>query len=194
MPYTTIVSGTTIASSWANANVRDQVVTPFASASARNSAISSPVEGMIAVTNDVNVLTVYNGSAWVCITPVTAVVATSQNTASTTYVDLGTVGPAVTLETGTQALVTVGATMTNGTINDGAAMSFAVSGATTLAAADANAVYLQNVASGQNFGYSFVSLVTGLTAGSNTFTAKYRAVTGGTATFVNRNIVVVGIP
>ncbi|MBI3358540.1 MAG: hypothetical protein HY037_02980 [Nitrospirae bacterium] len=35
--------------------------------------------------------------------------------------------------------------------------------------------------------------VTGLTAGSNTFTAKYKT-SAGTATFVNRNIVVIPLP
>lgn len=46
MPYTTVVPGTAITASWANANVRDQVITPFASESARDSAITSPIEGM----------------------------------------------------------------------------------------------------------------------------------------------------
>lgn len=46
MPYTTVTSGTTITAAWANANVRDQVVTPFAGTSARSSAITSPLEGM----------------------------------------------------------------------------------------------------------------------------------------------------
>ncbi len=35
--------------------------------------------------------------------------------------------------------------------------------------------------------------VTGLTAGSNTFTAKYR-VTGGTGTYLNRTIIVIPLP
>ena len=54
MPYTTSVAGTVITAAWANANVRDQAVTPFASAAARNSAISSPVVGMVEylATND----------------------------------------------------------------------------------------------------------------------------------------------
>lgn len=47
MPYTTNVAGTTITASYANANIRDQVVTPFASTSARDSAITSPVVGMV---------------------------------------------------------------------------------------------------------------------------------------------------
>jgi len=65
MPYTTLVAGTTITASWANASVRDQTITPFASASARDSAITSPTEGMYAHLNDTNKLTHYNGSAWV---------------------------------------------------------------------------------------------------------------------------------
>lgn len=54
MPYTTVTSGTTITAAWANANVRDQVVTPFAGTSARSSAITSPIEGMATydTTND----------------------------------------------------------------------------------------------------------------------------------------------
>ena len=47
MAYTTIVSGTNITSSWANASVRDQVVSPFASTAARTAAITVPVVGMV---------------------------------------------------------------------------------------------------------------------------------------------------
>lgn len=64
MPYSTVVSGTTITASWGNANVRDQVVTPFASAAARDSAITSPVEGMVAYLADVDLLCVYHGASW----------------------------------------------------------------------------------------------------------------------------------
>lgn len=64
MPYTTVVTGTTITAAWSNANVRDQVVTPFASAAARTSAITSPVEGMVSYLADVDTLEVYNGSSW----------------------------------------------------------------------------------------------------------------------------------
>jgi hypothetical protein len=47
MAYTTIVSGTNITSSWANANVRDQVVSPFGSTAARTAAITAPIAGMV---------------------------------------------------------------------------------------------------------------------------------------------------
>lgn len=65
MPYSTNVSGTTITAAWGNANVRDQVVTPFASAAARTSAITSPIQGMISTRTDENVAELYTGSAWV---------------------------------------------------------------------------------------------------------------------------------
>jgi len=47
MPYTTINSGDYITSDWANTDVRDQVVTPFASGASRTSAITTPVTGMV---------------------------------------------------------------------------------------------------------------------------------------------------
>lgn len=47
MGYVTINSGDYIESSWANSEVRDQVVTPFASSAARSAAITSPVTGMV---------------------------------------------------------------------------------------------------------------------------------------------------
>lgn len=64
MGYVTLVAGTAITSSWANANVRDQSVTPFADSAARSAAISTPVEGMVAYLRDVNRFDFYNGSAW----------------------------------------------------------------------------------------------------------------------------------
>jgi hypothetical protein len=65
MPYTTVVAATTITAAWANASVRDQVVTPFTTTTARDSAITAPVEGMVAAITDDDILTVYSGSAWV---------------------------------------------------------------------------------------------------------------------------------
>jgi len=65
MPYTTIVAGTYATAAWANANVRDQTIAQFASTAARDSAITTPVEGMVAAITDTNLLTIYTGSAWV---------------------------------------------------------------------------------------------------------------------------------
>jgi len=73
MPYTTLVAGTTITAAWANANVRDQAVSQFATSAARDAAITAPVEGMVAHRNDTNQLTAYSGSAWCGTGPVSGV-------------------------------------------------------------------------------------------------------------------------
>lgn len=123
-------------------------------------------------------------------TPAQASVATSQTTTSLTYTDLATV-VSVTIVTGTQAKVTVGCQASNSTAGSGALMSFAVSGATTVAAAD-NRAFGPVLISGAapNVIGSRTFLVTGLTAGTNVFTPKCRAVTGGTAAFQDRQIFV----
>lgn len=117
----------------------------------------------------------------------TAAVDTSQTTTSTSYTDLATAGPAVTLTTGTKAWVTLSAGIFQNSDIFESLMSFAVSGATTRAAADDDALSAIPSANGDGVQASFTMLVTGLTAGSNVFTAKYR-VLGGTGTFRNRKI------
>ncbi len=117
-----------------------------------------------------------------------AVVATSQTTASTTYADLATVGPAVTLATDTQALVMLFCNLSNTLASTSSIMGFAVSEATTIVAADSQAMSAAGAAAtGFAIGASF--LITGLTPGSNIFTAKYR-VGAGTGTFQNRRLAV----
>jgi hypothetical protein len=89
MPYTTLVAGTTVTASWANASVRDQVVTPFATAAARTSAVTVPVEGMVSYQSDVDLLEHYDGSAWRAVGgPYKAVRIT--NTGSPMYTTSGT--------------------------------------------------------------------------------------------------------
>jgi hypothetical protein len=68
-------------------------------------------------------------------------------------------------------------------------LSFAVSGATTRAASDDE--ILGNIASNV-INTSNVFLITGLTAGTNTFTLNYR-VTAGTGTYLRRAIIVEGV-
>lgn len=122
-----------------------------------------------------------------------ALVATSETTSNAAYVDLTTPGPAVTMVTGSQALVTLSAQFQNGTANGSSAMSVAVSGATTIAASDTVAIWFSGGAATNvlfaRFGDTFI--VTGLTPGANIFTAKYKCPGGtGFANFVNRRIVV----
>ena len=85
MPYTTVVAGTVITASWGNANVRDQVVTPFATAATRTAQVTSPVEGMLSWLSDTDRLDVYNGSGHVLLAaPVNYVDKDSDETVSAT--------------------------------------------------------------------------------------------------------------
>jgi len=124
------------------------------------------------------------------ITTATATVATSQSTTSTTYTDLATAGPAVTLTTGTKVLV-----FTNTEVSTAAGRyvfaDFAISGATTRAASDDTCIKMGTDADSMQSRNGVANLMT-VTAGSNTFTMKYR-VNAGTNSFINRTIVVVAL-
>jgi hypothetical protein len=78
------------------------------------------------------------------------------------------------------------ATISN-SANSSTYMSVAVSGATTIAASDATAL----IETRYLMGASAMYVITGLTAGSNTFTLQYRSTAGTTGTFVNRTIIVI---
>jgi hypothetical protein len=120
-------------------------------------------------------------------------VATSQSTASTSFTDLATVGPAVTVTTGANAIVMVTSTASNNVTPDFAYMGFAVSGATTIAAsANPNAIGFTSAAN-DPMTISGIWLIPGLTPGSNTFTAKYQTF-NNSATFLNRYITVIPLP
>jgi len=117
----------------------------------------------------------------------TATVATSQTTTSTSFIDLATSGPSVTVTTGTSVLVFVSAFMEN--TNEQVQCDFAISGATTRSASATTSLLLRNNAGQGRVRATVVNLMT-VTAGSNTFTMKY-SVNGGTGTFAERAITVV---
>lgn len=122
-----------------------------------------------------------------------ATVDTDQSTTSSTYTDLATSGPAVTLTTGTKVLVIVSAYVYQNTVSKNSYMDFAISGATTRSASDTTALTLRRGANDDvNFASSRVSRLT-VTAGSNTFTAKYKTQASGTAGFLNREICVIDL-
>ncbi len=125
--------------------------------------------------------------------PGVAFVATFQSTTSSSYTDLATAGPAVTVTTGSTALVCieVDARVSTGTSGHAIA-SYAVSGATSISPAH-NRAFSQ-----ENFGTTdaklrggITHLLTGLNPGSNTFTMKYRRDGTETAEFGRRRISVV---
>lgn len=124
--------------------------------------------------------------------PVSQDVATDELTTSATYTDLTTAGPAVSIAmvNGQTALVIVSMQVTSAAVNTTyGAMSFAASGAMTVAAADANAA-IMSMAVGEQRGVERTTKVTATSTATATFTAKYRSQTGGTAAhFVNRRII-----
>lgn len=122
--------------------------------------------------------------------PQAATVATSQTTTSTSYTDLSTAGPAVTAVIGASgiAMVIFSATMANNTGSSVSSVSFVASGANTISAGTYG---LGNTfAANFSFTSSRAVTLTGLTAGSTTFTLKYE-VNGGTGTFASREISVI---
>ncbi len=123
---------------------------------------------------------------------VTDVVATSEATTSTSYANLPTAGPSVsTVATLTEALVIVTARIETDTGGSNGFMSFAISGATTVAANDAQSLSYESSNAGDRCQAAFAYLVTGLTAGNNTFTTKYRTESAAESTFIRRRITVI---
>jgi len=183
----------------------------FTTEAARDAAITSPTEGMIAYLTAPTVpaatgtstflpsgiRTVYNGSVWVCVTPVGASTPAQGATSSTSYTATlsGTPGtnPSVTIVTGTTAMVSMRGFTTAGAGNLYTIISIAVSGASTVAASDDWAGY--TYASGTNEGNTngVTVIIPGLTAGTNTFTMQYKLNSAVSSTFSQRSIIVQGI-
>jgi hypothetical protein len=119
-----------------------------------------------------------------------ALTLTGETTTLTQYTDLATAGPHVTLTTGTAAMVFITAQMQNTGADAVQKVSFAVSGASTVAASDDWAIILSGVLANSPTRLMSAHRITTLTAGSNTFTMKY-AVSFGTGTFARREICVI---
>jgi hypothetical protein len=182
----------------------------YTNEAARDAAITAPVEGMsvyltaptipAATGGDTfiptGIVTIYNGSVWVCVTPVGALQTAGGTTTSGSYTATlaGSPGtnPSVTLVTGTTALLHVSSFLFNTTQGSGATafVSAAVSGAGVVAAADKWGVNLGNNAIGR---IGATTIISGLTAGTNTFTLQYYRSVSGTGEFNNRSISVTGI-
>lgn len=169
-PMTAVVGAVLTAAQW-NANVRDNLL--------ETAVAKATTPGGYFVATGVNALAERQIQY--------SFLSTAETTTSATYTDLSTPGPAVTAVTGTQALVTWGAYFRSTADNTSGNMSFAVSGASTVAASASYRVIwdghiLNNSNTGERTYY-----ITGLTAGANTFTTKYLASDG---TFGDRYIMV----
>jgi hypothetical protein len=111
-----------------------------------------------------------------------AQILTNESTSSSSYTDLATTGPSVTVDTGTTALVIISAQLVGA---GGGFVSVAVSGATTIAASDDQMLF------GANIGpVSALAIISGLNAGLNTFTLRYKSASGSMS-FLRRRIAVI---
>ena len=184
----------------------------FTNEAARDAVITSPSEGMVAYLTaptvpaatggttmlPTGVRTIYNGSVWVCVTPVSARQTASGTLTSGSFTPTlsGSPGtnPSVTLVTGTTALIAIRATIVCATSGQGGFATVAVSGATTKAAsADDAGIFFRAAASNQDANIGTTVVLDGLTAGTNTFTMEYASTGGATSTISRRNLTVQGI-
>lgn len=130
---------------------------------------------------------------------VASLIPAGEQITSTTYADLPTVGPQVTLTPGASGTVIVLLSAEVSAQNfygtQQAFMTVALSGGNTLAAADANALSNMDWSGGnsQDDDHAmFMSILTGLAAASTTFTAKYRySIASGFGFFAARSMVVI---
>lgn len=202
--FKTFTAGEVFTATDANTYLMQQSVMVFTNEAARDAAITAPSEGMHAYLTaptipaatgastqlPTGIRTVYNGSVWVCTTPIGAKEPLVGTTTSGTYTPTLSAGtnPSVTLVTGTTALISMTCLIYNTGANSTYA-SIAVSGATTAAASDDHAI-LHGAISGTVSGRTFV--LSGLTAGTNTFTLNYKR-DAGTGSFQWRTLVAQGI-
>ena len=172
-PMTAIVGAVLTASQW-NATVRDNLL-ETAVAKAAN-------EGGYFIATGVNSL--------VQRTKGTATINTFETSTSTTFTDLTTVGPSVTVTTGTSALVLWSANARNNTAANYTYCSVEVTGASTVTAHDDRAFGADLSAADEETQLGTQYMYTGLNPGSNTFTMRYR-VQGGTGRWGRRHLIVI---
>lgn len=122
-----------------------------------------------------------------------AIVTAAETTTSTAYGNLTTLGPQVTVTSGTNALVAIYADVSCNTAGTVAYAGYSVSGATSIGATDARslAYATASTAAASFLIASYIHLENGLNAGSNTFTMVYRVGSGGgTGSWSNRCLTV----
>lgn len=116
-----------------------------------------------------------------------------ETTTSAVFVDLATVGPAVTVTVGAagRVLVALSADLQNATAGGTSLMGYAISGATVAVANTLQSISFTAAAVGYDQVFGNVFMVTGLAPGSTTFTAKYRTTAATTGQFASRCLTVI---
>lgn len=113
-----------------------------------------------------------------------------EDTSSTSYTNLATTGPDVTVTTGVRALIFLNSAVANDASNNSYA-SYEITGATTSAAIDGRAIVMDG-ASGKDDRIGVSNLAASITPGSNTFRMRYR-VSAATGTYTKRSIMVMAL-
>ena len=122
-----------------------------------------------------------------------AFVDTQETTTSASYTSLATAGPAVTITTGASAIQFIEAKLGNQTSATAAFASYAVSGSTSIAAADNISLQFRSPNANDFVRCSVVDMNFGsLTPGSNVYTMQYQ-VSSGTGFFAQRKIIVMAL-
>jgi hypothetical protein len=172
-PLTAVANSALTAAQW-NASVRDNLL--------GSTQALATTAGQLFVSTGVNAIAARS--------PAQADVTTSETTTSSSFTDLTTTGPAVTATTGTRALVFITCQMNNSTANF-SVVGCEVTGASSSSPDDSRSLVQDSTAGNfEDVRATATHLYTGLTAGSNTFTLKYR-VGGGTGQFQRRSITVI---
>jgi hypothetical protein len=124
-----------------------------------------------------------------------AFVSANEVTASNLYTNLTTTGPTVTVTVPASGVikVTLSAALLAGT-NDYAQYGFAMSGANTMAVGTNDRILAVGNAGTTQMYAANTFHITGLNAGSTTFTAKYKAAFGANAGFASRALIVETYP
>jgi hypothetical protein len=207
----TFVAGAILTAASLNTNVRDNTLAGgpiYTTETLRDAAITSPFEGQRAyITGSTEttaagsttyiptgIQTFYNGTVWVTVTPV----GTSQSATGVTALTSGSsvltgspgTVPTVTLRTGTTVLVSSSVWTVPSTTN---AVYVSIGSAATAASGVLGGTgTFQYGASPAQCSISGGGIITGLTAGLNTFYQQY-SVSSGSASIYSRHFTVQGI-
>lgn len=170
----TWTAGATLTAAELNEQLRDNL----------NETMNALAVGGVEVGEEGTYFTVESENKLVARRPETYRINTIESTSSTSYTDLTTVGPEVTIETGPSAFVFFSTGLENSNDDNGTFASIAVSGDTTIAATDERSLSCDGIfgiGSG-NLGDNRVqfgkAIFFQVNPGINTFTMKYRVGAG----------------
>lgn len=171
----TFVSNTVLTAAQLNTNLRDNLM--------ETEAAKAAIPGGLFISTGVNAIEERAGGS--------ANVSTSETTTSTSYTDLTTTGPTLTVNTATRAFVFLTVAMQVDTDNVSANMTLDISGATQIAASDTGSVGIDGLTNGKTARMGICNFYDNLTPGVNVFTCKYKSASGNVATFSDRNLTII---